>query len=485
MDEALVLQILEEAKRRDRLNDLVDVAAFDKQKDFIRDPSRRKAAICTRRAGKSFCIGLYLLQEAIANPESSCLYINLVRKQAKDSFWTKVLKRLNNRYSLGGIPNDTDLAMKFPNGSVIYCIGADTSPEQQERVRGDEHRLVVVDEAGSWRHDLRTFVKTALRPLTIDSEGTVCLIGTPRDVKNFFYDVTTGKEPGWSVHRWTGFDNVGRDRNGKTMAEKFSVEIEDIRNNDPRYVETAKYKQEYLGEWCIDEDMLVYRFREDRNWLRELPDDRKYQWHHVIGLDLGFNDESAWVVLAYHDLDPRVFVREVKTESKLITSQVAEFTQYLCDVYDPVCVVVDTGGLGKMVAEELRIRYSLPIEAATKHERDEFIRMFNSDLTTGRIVLLPGCEPLSDEWNGLAWDERALKMGRRVVPPGEKDHLSDACLYAWRKVRNYTMSEDRKMPAYGSQEEEDEELRRLRERVPDEPDWGTPNYITGDESAWW
>lgn len=484
MDKKLAERVLIEEQRRRKIADLVDVAGFPQQQKFIRDPSRRKAALCTRRAGKTFAVGLYLFQEALTHKDISCLYVGLVRKAVKATLWTKVLKRLNRDYSIGAKFNDTELTVQLPNGSIIYLLGLDSTFDQQERVRGDNHHLVVVDEAGSFKNDLRNFVKTTLLPLTIDTGGTVCLIGTPRDSKNFFYDVTTGKESGWSVHRWTGHDNVSKDAHGKTLASKFAQEIENIRIDDPKWLAAPKFRQEYYGEWCIDDNALVYRYNDDLNFVPSLPDAPTY--HHVVGLDLGFNDDAAWVVVAYSDHDPNLYVREVKSEAKLITSQIAEYTQYLVDLYAPHAVVVDTGGGGKTTAEEMKQRYGLPIEAAEKQDKPNAIWMLNSDMIGGRIRLLPGCERLSSQWNELVWDEGALKLGRRLIAPGVDDHLSDAFLYAWRRCKNFAAQTRLKRAAPGSLEEEDEYLAEaaMRRRNDRSPWTDLPNYLGSEDEPW-
>ena len=45
---------------------------FKEQVDFILDPSRRKAAICSRRSGKSYAAGRYLLKEALE--DEGCIH---------------------------------------------------------------------------------------------------------------------------------------------------------------------------------------------------------------------------------------------------------------------------------------------------------------------------------------------------------------------------------------------------------------------------
>ena len=73
------LKVIQGTKRKIRFYDPDFVA----QKDFVLDDSPRVSALCTRRAGKSFGVGLKLLRAAYREPESTCLYLGLTRQTAK------------------------------------------------------------------------------------------------------------------------------------------------------------------------------------------------------------------------------------------------------------------------------------------------------------------------------------------------------------------------------------------------------------------
>jgi len=441
----LLNRLLAEKKRRAATTGaphvrLVD-SAFPQQKAFIEDPAPLKAAICSRRAGKSYGIGLLLFQEALDHPGCSCLYLAETYGQTKKSMFRQVMLPINRQFNLGARFNEGDLSIRLPNGSVIYLTGMDSSMQQQESIRGSHFRLIVVDEAGSFRNDLRALVEETLMPAVLDDMGTICLIGTPRAIKNMFFEVVTGKEPGWAVHRWMVTDNP------HTRKE---YELAQVRAKmlDADYASRPRWRQEWLAEWIMDEGTLVYRYDKERNTAGELPPDEK--WLHVVGVDLGFNDDSAWVVCAYNLHDSRLYVREVKAEKGLILSQVAAFTHHLVDTYSPHALVID--GAAKQAVEELRQRYDLPFEAADKLGKYDAIQMLNSDLVTGRVKLLPGTEALAKEWGDLVWDERAMKNMRHVEDPRCPNHLSDAMLYAWRRCRNYTPQLKETTPPPGSAE---------------------------------
>ena len=101
--EALVVRSKEDSgplkKRPERKSYILNLSRslFKEQVDFIKDPSRRKAAICSRRSGKSYAAGRYLIQEALDCDNTVCVYIARTREAAKRILWTS-LKQANQRY---------------------------------------------------------------------------------------------------------------------------------------------------------------------------------------------------------------------------------------------------------------------------------------------------------------------------------------------------------------------------------------------------
>ena len=91
---------------------------FREQVDFITDSSKRKAAICSRRSGKSFAAGRYLIKEALEDAGTTCVYIARTREAAKRILWSS-LKEANQQFRLNIRFNNADLIAVFPNQSKI------------------------------------------------------------------------------------------------------------------------------------------------------------------------------------------------------------------------------------------------------------------------------------------------------------------------------------------------------------------------------
>lgn len=438
--------------------------SFTAQNRFIRDPARLKAALCTRRAGKSYGAGLYLFQEALANPGTSIGYIALTRTSAKNIMFKDVLKVINRKFKLGAkFTAGEQLTVTLPNGAVIYLAGADAKPDEMEKFLGQKYKLIVIDESGSFKQDVKKLVYEVLGPAMTDLDGTIVMIGTPRNnTKTFFYDVTTGKEPGWSVHKWSAKENPH-------IAAKFVREMETLIARNPRIVDTPLFKQMYLGEWAVDEDALVYKFREDRNTVVALPTLKgKATWKYILATDLGFNDATAFVLMCYNEHDPNLYIIDAYKKSGLDITGTANQIKAFTRKWPISKYIVD--GANKQAVEEMKNRHQIPLIAAEKTGKVDFIEIMNSDFISGRIKVLVSLtvssdgkdDTIADEWKTLVWDDKTTK---RQENPACPNHLSDAALYGWREAYNYMASQYEAPPDPTSEARVDEFWDQEAEKI--------------------
>lgn len=408
---------------------------FPKQTAFQEDKARLKAAQCTRRAGKSYGVGLWLCEPAFLEPGVTCGYVALTRKSAKGIMWRDVLKTINRRLGLGAKFNESELVMRFPNESEIFLTGADATPDEMEKFLGQKYRRIGIDESASFRQDLSRMVYEMFLPALSDLEGELALIGTTGELtKGLFFDVTNGIEPGWAVHKWSATDNP-------YMREAFMRDMELLKKNKPGIEQTPAFRRMYLNEWVIDTDNLVYRYDRERNWVPRLPEGR---YTYLLGLDLGFNDDTAFSVLAYSESSPVLYVVKVVKEKGLDLTAVAERVRHLERQYPFVKMIVD--GAAKQAVEELRNRHNLPLEAAEKQGKADFIEIMNAEYLRGVIKLVgEESEELETEYLNLIWDPKELKEKlKKIEHPACANHAADATLYPWRYAYNYLFKEKTK-----------------------------------------
>ncbi len=437
--------------------------AFPQQLKFIKDETRLKALFCTRRAAKSYTGGLYMVQEALTLPGCNILYIGLTRLSAKGIVWKDILKEIDRKHKLGCTFNETELTMTFPNGSVIWLAGCDTDEEEMNKLLGKKYRLVVLDEASMFTVNMHQLVYGVLKPATADQRGTICLLGTSSNItRGLFYDITTGREPGWSLHTWTAHDNP-------FIKVQWEEELHDIRTNRPLFTQTALFRQWYLNEWVVDEDAKVYKYDKERNSALQLPVyDSPYSY--VLGIDLGHSpDPSAFVVSAYHQETNVLYVLHAEKHLRFDVTDVANKIKELDARYDFDVKVID--GSNKMAVEELNIRHKVNVIAADKTGKIDFINLMNAEFIQSRIKLLPGAQEYADELDTLVWVTENGKIKEtpqtpRKEHPSLPNHLTDAGLYGWRYTYTYLHSIPEKKPLWGSQEHwEPTHIKQLEEQV--------------------
>lgn len=456
------------ARLKNQYSFKLEDVAFPKQLEFIDDQARLKALFCTRRAAKSYTGGLYLIREALALPGCNVLYIGLTRQSAHGIVWKDILRELDRKYNLNIKFNETLLTATLPNGSVIWVTGADTDEQEMNKLLGRKYRLVILDEASMFSVNMHQLVYGILKPATADQRGTICLLGTSSNItRGLFYDITTQKEAGWSLHQWSAHDNPH-------VAKQWQEELDDIAKNRPLFQNTALFRQWYLNQWVIDEDAKVYKFDNQRNKSLNLPI-RDTPYHYVLGIDLGHSpDPSAFVISAYHDESNILYFTHAEKHLKMDVTDVANKIKELDNRYHFDVKVID--GSNKMAVEELNQRHKVNVVPADKLGKEHFINLMNAEFIQKRIMCLPSTISLQDELETLVWVTDGGKVKEpRKEHPSLSNHLTDAALYNWRYTFTYLHSIPEKGPVWGSQEDwEPKHIGRLEEAVRKEKN---PNHL--------
>ena len=433
--------------------------AFDKQRAFIDDPHRLKASWTTRRGAKSYTDGLHFFKDMEETPGCNCLYLGLTRLSAKAIIWKDVLKEINERLGAGAVFNETELTMTIPNGSVLYVAGVDVDENERKKLFGRKYKNCTIDEAALYGIDLYDLVYVTLRPAVTDMRGTIILSGMSSNITHgLFYDVTTGKEKGWSLHNWSAYDNPH-------VAVQWAEEIAFIKAQQPHLFGSAKFRQAYLNEWVIDDEVKVYRFSEQLNTAPALP---AVAGNHsyVLGIDLGHSpDASAFVVGAYSPENRELYYVHAEKRLKMDITDVANKVRELEARWTFDVKVVDNAS--KQAVAELNNRHKLNLIAAEKAHKPDFINLMNADFQAAVIKALPSTLELQEEWAKLVWETDSGKIKEpRKEHPSLPNHLTDAALYLWRYCHTYLFEAPKQPIDYSAQSRwETEHVKALEESI--------------------
>jgi hypothetical protein len=404
---------------------------FDKQQAIFRDRRKRLALLCSRRAGKTDVIACKLIEKLLEFPHLIVPYITRTSKVSKQNLWAK-LQAFNRDFGLGLREVETLGMFKHPKGGYIWLTGC-KDLQEAEKFRGPHYPLVVIDEAGTFRASILEYlIDNVLDAALTDVEGELWLSGTPGVVPSgYFWERTTGEGRGeealaqWPTYSWTVADNPHHVLSKPGALEEKRAEL----GLSP---ESPKWLREYCGKWALDTTALIYYCDPTKNhWDGVLPE------HGIrritLGVDIGYEDETAFVVCASIWGQPTVYVMHAHGQSHMLPSAIAEEIKRLVKQYGVQEIYMDSGGLAKTIMIQLQTDYHIPVGPAEKHDKVGAISRVRDALDAGTFKLDPiAAKPLVEEWNTLVWHIDLVTKERKGHHPGMADHNADALLYAYR-----------------------------------------------------
>ncbi len=508
--------IAEDKARQESRAQLILEDANPVQRTLITDWSIFIGVVCPRRSGKTRGVVSKACYLAELKAGSRILIISLTLKSTVENYWSGApggLWTLNDKFELGIKFNTSRYTWTHPNGSRGMLAGAETKADI-ERLRGAaaEADLVIIDECKSFAPaHLADLIENVVEPGLMTRGGQMVLIGTPGSIPmGPFYEATClqsrvgeGEEsrptciafadkdaPGPSyaklskdeygdlyvMHTWTIQDNVAVPAQWeRALATKRRRQWSD---------DHPVWRREYLGEWVSDASDLVYSYAQTMgdgerrcNWRPNYAlgktglDEMDGPWHLLLGLDLGFVDASAMVLVAYSEQ-----LKELRHifDFKAPGLDAQAFTEHVLGIIEeygtPEMIIADFGGGGaKMLLESINQRYGLAIQPAEKRSKNDHIELLNGDFLAGRIKIIGGSD-LEAELCGLQWDlsndakHILARTGRLREDPSCPNHLCDALLYIWRFSYHYFASARDVGPARGTAEWEEAKEEESIER---------------------
>lgn len=429
---------------------------FDKQLEFALSPSRFMAAVCSRRAGKTTVCAVKAFQELLNRPNSIGIYLALTDRSVEDIFMPSVLP-LVAKYKLKCKVNRDEII--FDNGSKLLICGANHT-HKIETFRGIKLLFCIIDEAASFSEKiLHYLIDEIIGPALSDLQGQLMLIGTPAaHCQGMFYDVTTGTEDIWVVKKWTAWDNPYMVTNFEKDAVLFCQRKKCDRTH-------PKFRREYLGEWCADDEALMIRPFTIDTPTQYNPD----TWRSCVGVDFGFNDETAFTVIGWQQHNPVAYVIEATGKSGMSVSEIGNELRRLKDTYKPVRIVGDPAGASKILMEEYLMKYKVVMTAAQKTNKAHYIEIMNDALVNGLLRLHPNTVELQKEMKSVVWNEE-----RTRELEGIKCDRLDATLYCYREALAYLEKVQVKVVETDAQKEQkyiqmqiDRELERYNNKQGD------------------
>lgn len=414
---------------------------FPQQNAFVEDTARFIDAQCSRRAGKTNGLALRFFRTLEKYPKSQCIYLGLTLDSAREILWP-VLQEINDKYKIGCTFLESKLTMKHPNGSNLKLFGADMK-NFIKRLKGRKYPGVGIDEAQDFGVHLQSLVDDVLTPSISDyADGWLALTGTPGPVpQGYFFDVTNNHKYGYSHHEWTLLDNPYMPNPKLFIAEL--IKKREWQHDNPTLL------REYRNKWVLDAQSLWIRYSKNNNDYNELPVNHK--WNYILGVDIGFNDADAIAVLAWSETCPTTYLVEESIKSKQGISALTTQIETMQKKYNAYKIIMDEGALGKKVAEDLRQRFGVPLEAADKAKKQTNVELLNDAMRLGKFKAFENSRFAQDSYIvQIDWDKST--PNKIVIKKKPHSDIIDAVLYAFKESYAYTHKEEAAKPKWGTKE---------------------------------
>ena len=424
---------------------------FKVQNDFITDTARYLVAQCSRRGGKTNGLAIRFFKTLEKYPKSQCIYLSLTRDSAFEIMWP-VLLEINEKYGLGCTFTESTLTMKHPNGAKLKLMGADMK-NFIKRLKGRKYPGVAIDEGQDFGAHLQSLIDDVLTPSISDyKDGWLAVTGTPGPVpRGYFFDITQGRKYGYSFHAWTLLDNPYMP-DPEAFIKDLMVKRE-WNDSHPTLL------REWRNKWVLDVESLWIRYKEEINHYQTLPPQIK-KWNYILGIDLGFKDADALAVLAWSEEEHCTYlIEEVITKKQGITELVNQI-EAISKKYNFDKMVIDEGGLGKKIAEEIRRQKGIPVQQADKALKQQNVEFLNDALRLGRFKAKGASQFAQDSYMvQIDWEKsRPDKIIVKKVPHSD---IIDAVLYAFRESPAFTYQAPIKKPKYGTKEWADSQVDEM------------------------
>ena len=360
----------------------------------------------SRRQGKTYIANI-IGQLTVLIPGSHVLLMSPNYSLSQISF--DLQRNLIKHFDLEVIrDNAKDRLIELSNNSTIRM----GSINQVDSVVGRSYDLSIFDEAALT--DGRDAFNVALRP-TLDKDNSKALfISTPRGRNNwfaeFFYRGFNDEFPDWLSVKATYHENP-------RFSEQDVLEAQ-------KSMSTAEFAQEYLADFNTYEGQ-IWNFDYEKcvtNTDQFKPDGMDV----FAGLDVGYKDPTAFIVIAYDWDKEEYFVLDEYIDAEKTTEYHASEIQQLIQKWDIDYIYIDSAA--QQTRYDFAQNYDISTINAKKSVLDGIAHVANI-VDNNKLLVSQKCEHTLECLDQYQWDPNPNLL--REKPKHDRfSHMSDALRYA-------------------------------------------------------
>lgn len=370
------------------------------------------SAALSRRLGKTYMANI-IAQLVVLIP--GCNILIMAPNYSLSSISFELQRKFVKFFDLEVVKdNNKDRVLELANGSTVRA----GSIAQVDSCVGRSYNLIIYDEAALSKAGEESF-NVALRP-TLDIPGSKAIfISTPRGKKNWF----------------TRFFNRGFSPEYPQWASIHADYLENSRMSEDDVAEAkksmsgAEFAQEYLASFNTYEGQIFEAF--DQNCIQsEMPN--LDECEVIAGLDPGYRDPTAFVVIAYHYPTDTFYIIDEYLDVAKSTAAHAAAMQEMIATYNIGNIFIDSAAA--QFAGDLAYTYDISTAKAKKQVL-EGIAYVQTLVENKKIIVLDKCTDVLDTFDQYQWDEGETLTSERPLH-NEYCHIADAiryCLYTYTR----------------------------------------------------
>lgn len=373
----------------------------------VNDPRYRFiCAALSRRLGKTFIANI-IGQLVVLIPGSNVLIMSPNYNLSSISF--ELQRKLIKHFDLE-VEKDNlkDKVIELANGSTIRMGSLSTV----DSTVGRSYNLIIFDEAALGSDGEAAF-NVSLRPTLDRSNAKAIFISTPRGKHNWF---STFYSRGFSddYPEWISLqaDYTENER----MTEKDVAEAR-------RSMSKAEFDQEYLASFNTFEGQIFASF-DAQTCIQEFAHSDGMEY--IAGLDPGYRDPTAFVVVAYDPKLDKFHVVDEYQQSEATTSGHAQAIGELVLRYGIESIFIDSAAA--QFAGDLAYTYNIASIKAKKQVL-EGIAYVQTIVDQGRLLVAPHCTHTLKMLDQYQWSKNA-QLVREKPEHDINSHIADALRYA-------------------------------------------------------
>lgn len=303
---------------------------------------------------------------------------------------------------------ETDMNIKFPNGSEIIHIGLD---EETKLLSLNNISCIWIEEAFEVPKNIVEQLNLRMRGAATNQQ--IIMSFNPISSHHWLYDFCENNPPNSFRHNHSTY------KDNPFLPAEYVASLDELQSRNPQ-----KYRIYGLGEWGIDADGLVFQ-----NWKVEDFSHETIKGQLMCGLDFGFvNDISAFVASIMDEENKRIYIFKEWGDTNKTNKDIVDIISALG--FSKSTIIADCAE-PKSIAE-IKSAGIQKIKPCTKGA--DSIMHGIQKLQNYEIIIHPSCTGIIQEFENYTWQKDKYTDVYINKPIDDFNHYIDALRYSLQCV---------------------------------------------------